>query len=241
MKKSSTSVSGVYRIACHRNGKVYVGRALNIQKRWTRHRWELRHSTHRNSHLQRAWDKYGETAFTFEVACVIDEPDPSRLDAALAAAEIAELAKHPNAFNLMEAGQLGMSASVETRQKLSALRLEMWADPDFKERLRESHREVHADPAYSEKRAQAIRQARGSAESRATTREQSNAKWAPGGVLREGQGAIRKALWQDPEYKAKQKAARQAVWADPAVRAKRSAAIAAGHARRRAAKQTPPA
>lgn len=59
--------SGVYEITNQVNGKRYVGSSLNIKKRWGRHLSELRRGQHSNAHLQCAFDKYGESAFTFSI------------------------------------------------------------------------------------------------------------------------------------------------------------------------------
>lgn len=59
--------SGIYVIRNAVNGKVYVGSAISIIRRWTVHRCDLKHHRHRSSLLQRAWDKYGSAAFEFEV------------------------------------------------------------------------------------------------------------------------------------------------------------------------------
>ena len=59
--------SGIYKITCTVNGKIYVGSAINLYKRLQGHQWELRNNRHTNIYLQRAWNKYGESAFTFEV------------------------------------------------------------------------------------------------------------------------------------------------------------------------------
>lgn len=60
--------TGVYIIRCLKNKKVYVGSAAKSLKRriWW-HQGRLRTGVHYNAHLQRAWDKYGEEAFEFEV------------------------------------------------------------------------------------------------------------------------------------------------------------------------------
>lgn len=47
------------------NGKSYVGRAVNIRKRWIQHKWHLRHGRHHSLPLQKAWNKYGEASFKF--------------------------------------------------------------------------------------------------------------------------------------------------------------------------------
>jgi group I intron endonuclease len=59
--------SGVYQIVNIVNNKHYIGSAVNIQRRWKNHKQLLRLKRHPNIHLQNAWYKYGEGAFTFEV------------------------------------------------------------------------------------------------------------------------------------------------------------------------------
>jgi group I intron endonuclease len=59
--------SGIYAIVNTATGKGYVGSAVNLAKRWTRHKYLLRHGIHDNGHLQAAWIKYGERAFAFEI------------------------------------------------------------------------------------------------------------------------------------------------------------------------------
>ena len=59
--------SGVYEILNTTNGKRYVGSATKLLKRKRRHWADLRGNCHHSRHLQRAWNKYGEDAFIFEV------------------------------------------------------------------------------------------------------------------------------------------------------------------------------
>lgn len=58
---------GVYKILCAASTRTYVGSSVNLRKRQQKHVRELRAGTHHNEKLQRAWSKYGEAAFTFEV------------------------------------------------------------------------------------------------------------------------------------------------------------------------------
>lgn len=59
--------SGVYQIRCIPTGKIYIGSAVNLRKRWEEHRRSLRKGKHRNRYLQAAWNKYGEENFEFSV------------------------------------------------------------------------------------------------------------------------------------------------------------------------------
>ena len=47
------------------NGHFYVGSACNLKARKRRHYNDLRQGVHHSQALQRAWDKYGESAFSF--------------------------------------------------------------------------------------------------------------------------------------------------------------------------------
>jgi len=58
---------GIYAIENKVSGKKYVGSSNNIKRRFREHKLYLRKGTHKNRHLQFAWNKYGEDAFRFAV------------------------------------------------------------------------------------------------------------------------------------------------------------------------------
>lgn len=64
--------AGVYKIESKTSGKFYIGSAINLRKRRNRHFSELNKNNHYNIHLQRAWNKYGRTDFTFNVVLICD-------------------------------------------------------------------------------------------------------------------------------------------------------------------------
>lgn len=66
-------ICGVYRITNTVNGKIYVGSSKDIYNRWEEHRYALNHNNHGNIHLQRAWNKYGQNNFKFDI---IETCDP---------------------------------------------------------------------------------------------------------------------------------------------------------------------
>jgi group I intron endonuclease len=62
-------ITGIYKIENTINKKVYIGQSNNISLRFSNHKYELNNNKHSNSHLQRAWNKYGKENFTFEILC----------------------------------------------------------------------------------------------------------------------------------------------------------------------------
>jgi group I intron endonuclease len=68
--------SGIYQIVHIESGKCYVGQTINLNKRWTEHRWHLAQGSHHTSRLQRAWKKHGSSAFQFKI---LEECEPDRL------------------------------------------------------------------------------------------------------------------------------------------------------------------
>lgn len=60
-----------------KNGKVYIGQSVEIEKRKGRHFRELKDGKHHNIHLQRAFDKYGEGSFEH---IIIEKCSKDKLD-----------------------------------------------------------------------------------------------------------------------------------------------------------------
>ena len=60
-------LSGIYRILNKINGNCYIGSSLNVEKRYKHHLSILRHNSSRCSILQKAFNKYGEDNFEFQV------------------------------------------------------------------------------------------------------------------------------------------------------------------------------
>jgi group I intron endonuclease len=59
--------SGIYKITNTVNGKFYIGSSVDVQARFHKHKSGLRRGVHPNPILQRAWNRYGEDKFTFEI------------------------------------------------------------------------------------------------------------------------------------------------------------------------------
>jgi len=65
----------VYAIRNIKNGKMYVGSSSNVKSRWNNHYNTLKKSKHHSVKLQRAWGKYGEDSFVFEVLEYVEKDE----------------------------------------------------------------------------------------------------------------------------------------------------------------------
>lgn len=66
-------IAGIYSILNRKDGKRYIGKSSNIQKRFIMHKCLLNNGNHWNNHLQRAWEKCGEQSFLFEIIVESDK------------------------------------------------------------------------------------------------------------------------------------------------------------------------
>lgn len=67
MKEIINNICGIYSITNIISKKIYIGQSANIKSRWVKHKTALRENTHANKHLQSSWNKYGESAFVFNI------------------------------------------------------------------------------------------------------------------------------------------------------------------------------
>lgn len=119
--------TGIYSITNVADGTVYIGQAGSARGfggRWCIHKRFLRrdiYSKQINVHLWRAFKKYGEESFRFDV--VVRCPPIGKLLDAYEIYFIAEAKKNGAVYNHTiggNSGRLGLSHSPETRAKLSA-------------------------------------------------------------------------------------------------------------------------
>lgn len=113
-----TVISGIYEVLNAVNGKRYVGSSINLAQRWRRHRKSLRKGDHHSLKLQRAWNKYGEAAFLFQVIEYVEdkekliEREQNYIDGLCPQYNIMALA----------GSNLGHKFSIESRNRLSTAR-----------------------------------------------------------------------------------------------------------------------
>src|SRR3990167_6507508 len=69
-------VSGIYKITSKiKPERVYIGSAVNINKRWNTHLFDLRKNKHHSSKLQRHYNKYGEFDLVFSIIVTCEKEE----------------------------------------------------------------------------------------------------------------------------------------------------------------------
>lgn len=109
---------GIYKIMNNINGKFYIGSSTDIHRRYQRHLADLKKDKHDNSHLQNAWNLYGNVF----VLNIVKECEISELIVE-EQKELSEWFGNEVCYNLTEiAGQPvapGEVRSEEVRRKIS--------------------------------------------------------------------------------------------------------------------------
>lgn len=136
---------GIYKITNIINGYVYIGKTIRrfIQRYWEHNR-SLMENCHFNTHLQNAWNKYGEDAFEFSIVEAVDDDDIDVINK-LEIYYIQNARDNGNCYNISDGGDgicgvplsedakrrigeknrihmLGRKHSEETKQKMSEMR-----------------------------------------------------------------------------------------------------------------------
>ena len=111
--------TGIYKIEHVDSGKIYIGSAVNIKRRWAEHKHRLKKQIHPNPKLQNAWNKYGAEAFEFTTLISCEPKDfvlyeQRSIDSYEASGD--------KGYNLcpVAGSVLGIKRSEETKAKMSA-------------------------------------------------------------------------------------------------------------------------
>lgn len=120
--------SGIYYIKNKVNNKIYIGQTKDIDGRRKEHKRDLKANRHVNWHLQKAFEKYGDSNFEFGILeyCEIDELDNK---------EVYYINKYKTmnrdkGYNLKSGGDR-ITFSQETLNKMSKTRKELCQDKTY--------------------------------------------------------------------------------------------------------------
>lgn len=104
---------GIYVIKNNVNNNIYIGSSINLKQRFSQHKSTLRHNTHKNRHLQNAWNKYGEENFE----CIIIEHISNIKEVLIRENRYIRLYK-PNYNNIQVNSEEKFFHSEETKKKI---------------------------------------------------------------------------------------------------------------------------
>ena len=106
---------GIYVIKNVEDGKLYVGKSINIEKRWKEHVRSLIAGNHRNNYLQHVYNLLGLEIFEHKI---IEECEKENLNERELFYVLKFKSKVPNGYNLTDGGDGIISPSDETRERL---------------------------------------------------------------------------------------------------------------------------
>jgi group I intron endonuclease len=180
MPADDPTTSGVYILTCAANGRIYIGSAANFAERWRIHRRDLNAGKHHSRQLQRAWDKYGPDAFTFEILEMV--ADSGQL---LAAEQrwLDQLRPFEKGvgFNTcpLAASRLGTKMREESKVRQSARKKEFFADPENRVKAGNAWRGKRQPPEMRAKRSESLKGHIVTSETRAKIAETQRGREVP--------------------------------------------------------------
>jgi hypothetical protein len=89
--KEHPPAAGIFRITNKANGKILIGKGLNVQGKLNAQYAQLQWGSHRNRALQQDWQQHGQEQFTLEVVDQLDPSDDPRQDVQQELAALEEL------------------------------------------------------------------------------------------------------------------------------------------------------
>lgn len=140
--------SGIYALVNKETGKRYIGQSIDLRKRKATHFWELKKGRHKNTHLQRAWDKGARFDFI-----VIEECAPGKCN---------EREKYwinyfdaiKTGYNQCEGGgtTTGYRFTEEQKKKISKARIgQRRRREDIDRGIKSLKRHLESDPEFAKK------------------------------------------------------------------------------------------
>lgn len=134
--RTPDAICGVYKIVNNVNGKVYIGQSINIKNRWKDHVNALNRGDSSCTVLQRAWNKYKEKSFSFEILELCTE---DRLDEVeIKYIEMYDALNPEKGYNIEPGGNKNKHLTEETKQKLIESHLGKKHTEEAKRKMSES-------------------------------------------------------------------------------------------------------
>lgn len=166
--------TGIYEIRNIKNGRQYIGSAVNVSKRWREHLRQLEEGRHHSRFMQRCWNKNGGENFIFRViiSCSVDNLimyEQRAIDA---------IRPHYNS-NKTAGSMLGHKHSEETRAKMRSSRPKNFSPMTGKKHTDETRRKISEakmgkkqSPDAVRRRAETLRKLKGKQNAKKFTEDQ---------------------------------------------------------------------
>ena len=144
---------GIYQIRNKLNNDIYIGKSRNLNARKSQHKYYLRINNHHSTHLQRAFNKYGEDNFVFETLLYCEIFELERYEKLLIQKletvynVIVDVNSLSNKYVFSEETKSKMKKSCKNRKRSSIPytlfwkieNSEQWLDNEFDKKLKESY------------------------------------------------------------------------------------------------------
>jgi len=208
--RSDLRKTGVYAIRRLESGQKYIGStSVSFKERWYKHTHSLDSGTHHNEHLQRAWIKYGEDAFIFEVIEIVApsrclEREQEILDHLWNSGLLYNVNPVVDRPTMSEDGLQRMTAAardrgLKNREAFIQRVKELWNDPQYRSRMGAT-KELWLDPGFRKRRADSHIKGVNTPEYRSRRSDLTFRQWAKPGY-REKRSVDTKELWNDPVFR----------------------------------------
>lgn len=130
--------SGIYKITDTKSGRVYIGSAVSLSKRFRRHSIDLYNGNHVNAALQSIYEKE-KTRLVFCVVELVDKSDLISREQFYIDLEISKRGRDGVLNMLLVAGShLGKKRSEETKRRLSEVKTGKIHSEETKEKMRQA-------------------------------------------------------------------------------------------------------
>lgn len=134
--RTADALCGVYKITNIVNWKVYIGQSINLINRWKDHIHALNRNDSNCTLLQRAWNKYGQKSFSFEILELCAEEQLDEIE--IKYIEIYDALNPDKGYNIEPGGNKNKHLSEETKQRLRESHLGRRHTEEAKRKMSES-------------------------------------------------------------------------------------------------------